>query len=280
MNLRSMKTQISLWLVILLLSVSMDAGAQNAASNRLPGDQLSLPGVLEYFRKAGNLNDFEKSINTKRNMVNNLDLDKNGRVDYITVHDKKERDAHAIILRVPVTKDESQDVAVIEIEKRGEGNAQLQIIGDHLLYGENYILEPGSKNGTAKITNRPSVKEKSKPQEDYVNVWSWNSVGFIYSPFYVTWTSPWSWENYPTWWIYWEPVANDQFLTMSSSYGDSYRKVSAYRLTIAHDIYVKNRITSPTVVKTFKPAIVKQKAKTDKTKKLRKKKFKLGRTKK
>ena len=85
--------------------------------HRLPGDNFSLQGALEMFKQSKTPEDFEKKLNTKDNYVNNLDLNQDGKIDYIRVIDKTKGDAHALVLRVAVNKSESQDVAVIGIEK-------------------------------------------------------------------------------------------------------------------------------------------------------------------
>ncbi len=54
-------------------------------STGLPGDNFSLQGALEMFRKAGSPEAFEKLLNTEDNKVNNLDLDGDGNTDYIRV---------------------------------------------------------------------------------------------------------------------------------------------------------------------------------------------------
>lgn len=113
-----------------------------ADSTGLPGDNFSLQGALALFKESKSLEDFEKKLNSKDNDVNNLDLDGNDKTDYIRVIDNVKDQAHAIVLQVAVNKTESQDVAVIQIEKDGESSAMLQILGDEDLYGETTIVEP------------------------------------------------------------------------------------------------------------------------------------------
>ena len=117
--------------------------AQNSSDRTgLDGDHFSLEGALEMFKKAQSLDDFEKLLNQENSNVNNLDLNKDGNVDYVRVIDRVDWDAHAIVLQVPLNTTESQDIAVIGIEKQGAEKAILQIIGDENLYGEAHILEP------------------------------------------------------------------------------------------------------------------------------------------
>ena len=114
---------------------------------------LALKVPLNSLRRQKQLEDFEKKLNNEDSDVNNLDLNEDGKVDYIRVIDNMEGDVHAIVLQVPVNEIESQDVAVIEIEKNGKEEALLQIVGNADLYGEDVYVEPyeteieGSKRG-------------------------------------------------------------------------------------------------------------------------------------
>ncbi len=122
--------------------------AQNpepADSTGLPGDHFSLEGALDLFKKAESPEDFEKLLNQEDANVNNLDLNEDGETDYIRVIDNMEDDVHAIVLQVSVSEEESQDVAVIEIEKTGDEEATLQIIGDEVLYAFHSGRSSGSR---------------------------------------------------------------------------------------------------------------------------------------
>jgi hypothetical protein len=157
-----------------------------ADSTGLPGDNFSLQGALALFKESKSLEDFEKKLNSKDNDVNNLDLDGNDKTDYIRVIDNVKDQAHAIVLQVAVNKTESQDVAVIQIEKDGESSAMLQILGDEDLYGETTIVEPAENvepadKGDSK--RGPAAYSPGYPGI-YFNVWYWPSIQFIYAPAY------------------------------------------------------------------------------------------------
>ena len=131
--------------VLILFATNISAQQPEAAvtdSTGLPGDHFNLQGALELFKDANDLEQFEQALNTEGNQVNNLDLDGNGEIDYVRVESYKEGDAVAVVLRVPMSKEESQDIAVIELEKTGEESATLQIRGDDELYLEGTIIEP------------------------------------------------------------------------------------------------------------------------------------------
>ena len=149
-------------------------------STGLPGDNFSLHGALEMFKKASSPEEFEKLINKEDNNVNNLDMNGDGETDYIRVIDIMDKDLHAFILQVPVSETESQDIAVIEMEKTGDTTVILQIIGDEDIYGEEIIIEPGEGEDDAAFIeyNNNRIQSGSYSFYNYtaaprivVNVW-------------------------------------------------------------------------------------------------------------
>jgi len=99
----------------------------------LPGDNLDLYAVLDLFQKSKTIESFEKSLNDEKTKINNLDLNLDKKVDFIKVVTKKNGDSYTFILQVDVNKKETQDVAVILLNKDKKGKIDLQIVGD----GEN-----------------------------------------------------------------------------------------------------------------------------------------------
>lgn len=223
-------------------------------STGLPGDNFSLEGALQQFREASSMEDFELRLNTEANAVNNLDLNQDGEIDYIRVEDHAQGDAHAIVLQVPVNDKESQDIAVIELEKTGEATAIVQIIGDEEIYGEQKIVEPFDETETPKGGGRgPSV-----PEIDYVpvvvNVWLWPSVRFVYGPAYRPYVSPWYWRHYPATWHPWHPHPWRHHWAMTHPYLRHHHVVATHRVVVAHGIYTPHRHTSVVVVNHYRPA--------------------------
>lgn len=245
----------------------------------LPGDNFDLYGALELFKKADSPEAFEKALNAKDNEVNNLDLDGDGKVDYVKVIDKKDGDAHTLVLQVDVSQTEKQDVAVIELEKTGDDKAHVQIVGDEELYGKDYIVEPtdeknekavakqqsankGSNddvystsddsNRSPNVTNNNTTNNYYNDQGSapnvYVNVWGWPSVRYIYGPSYAVWVSPWYWRTYPVWWDPWAPVYWRYHYRRTWRYHHPYyHRVSYYRSPRVHNWYYGRRTSSQTV---------------------------------
>src|SRR5687767_3631996 len=137
--------------LILLTTSTLKVQAQHDLSDStgLPGDNFSLQGALDLFKKAGSPEEFEKLLNSEDSKVNNLDLNEDGNTDYIRVVSKRENDVQIFVLQSLVAENESQDIAVIELEKTGKDNAVIEIVGDEDIFGEETIVEPGSNTDNA-----------------------------------------------------------------------------------------------------------------------------------
>ncbi|MGD0710103.1 MAG: hypothetical protein ABR968_02905 [Bacteroidales bacterium] len=249
-----MKSFISIAFVCMLLMANK-LFAQNAStdSTGLPGDNFSLQGALQMFKESKSLEEFEKKLNTADNHVNNLDLDGNNSIDYIRVIDKLNGDSHAIILRDIVSKTESQDVAVIEIQKTGDKTAMLQIVGDKELYGDSVYVEPVDQS-EAKPGKKGPASAVNSLRFIIVNVWFWPCVPIIYDPFYVPWVSPWGWGYYPGWWNPWYPMGWGYYHPYCMGYYGWYRPVYVNRTVVVNNYYQSYRTTSNTVASKYQPA--------------------------
>ncbi|MES2691457.1 MAG: hypothetical protein V4658_13700 [Bacteroidota bacterium] len=209
-----------------------------ADSTGLPGDHFSLEGALELFKISQSPEEFEKMLNAEDNKVNNLDLNGDGETDYIKVIDKQEGNAHAFILQAVVSETENQDVAVIELEKKSDDKAVLQIVGDEDVYGQQTIVEP---------TQKVAVNAGTSTKTVIVNVQPWPVVRYVYTPSYAVWVSPWRWRTYPAWYRPWRPVHYHVFYGYRSPYRYHYTVARRHRVIVAHRAYVPVRTTSVTV---------------------------------
>ena len=223
----------------------------------MPGDHFSLHGALEMFKKAGSVEEFEKYINEQDNGVNNLDLNEDGNVDYISVYDNQDKEAHAIVMQIAISEDEMQDIAVIEVEKTGKDYAILQIIGDEEIFGEEIIVEASDGN-EEEFEYLPPAKGGLSDNTDFrssiivVNVWTWPTVRFIYSPVYKPYRSPWHWKHYPTWYRPWRPLTWHVFHPFALRHRHAgFRTVTTHRVVTAHRVYSVHRKSSVTVSKRY-----------------------------
>jgi hypothetical protein len=249
--------------LVLAVGVALPAAYAEDDSGRdstgLPGDHFSLQGALEMFKKASSPEEFEKLLNEPDNHVNNLDLNGDGDVDYIRVVGSVKGDAHVFALQVPIAENESQDIAVIELEKSGNENAVLQIVGDGDIFGEMTIVEP---DGGGKDEDEEDVESDESPRGPHaglaagimlapprivVNVWPWPIVRFVYAPGYRAWVSPWRWRVYPAWWRPWRPLAWRVFHPFRARHHVGFAVVRTHRVVGAHRIYAPTRVTSASV---------------------------------
>lgn len=232
-----------------LCAISAPAFAQAptaADSTGLPGDDFSLQGALELFKRSIDLDQFETALNTESEHVNNLDLDGDGQTDYVRVESQRDGDAVAITLRVPVSKEENQDVAVIEIEKTGPESATLQIRGDEELYGKDVIIEPFEEQDVEKSGKGPHAPEIVRVQVA-VNVWAWNPVPWCFSGRYYPYASAWYWGHYPPWWRPWHPHPWRVWWGFGAHYRIGYRPWNTCRVIRAHALYTPRRMHSAVV---------------------------------
>jgi uncharacterized membrane protein YgcG len=170
----------------------------------LPGDNLDLYAVLDLFQKSKTIEDFEKSLNDEKKKINNLDLNDDKKIDFIKVETKKDGDDFTFILRDPISKTETQDVAVILVSKDKNKKISLQIVGDKDLYGKDYIVEPSAK-GTGGVTANPAytgadpVTVNVPASTTTVVVEQAPIVQYVYSPAYVPYYPPYYYGYYPPW---------------------------------------------------------------------------------
>lgn len=255
-------TRHSLALFVTCLLVSGPSFAQEAENKPgdLPGDHFSLQGALEMFRKSESVEAFEQAINTESNSVNNLDLNQDGEIDYVRVISKVSGDAHALILQAVVSEKESQDIAVIDIEKKGDENAELQIVGDEDIYGEQVVIEPSATEETGvlefnfgdsnPLAGGPNAGYSGDgSQQVFVNVWPWPCVRFIFAPGYRPWVSPWGWRRRPVWFRPWRPFGWSVWQPRCVVYNRGFFVSRGVRVTRAHRVYMPYR-TSSVIVRT------------------------------
>ena len=176
----NMKKSLSLLLVVLGITTAFSQEDNRPVNT---GDDFSLEGALVLFKKATTLEEFEKLLNEENNNVNNLDLNNDDDIDYVTIEDIKDGDSHVIVLSTYLDEKEKQDIATISIEKTGENQAVLQIEGDNDLYPENTIIEPFEEKEILKSSKGGPNTFDIDTQIISVNVWLWPSVRFLYFSF-------------------------------------------------------------------------------------------------
>jgi hypothetical protein len=206
----------------------------------LPGDNLNLYGVLDIFQKSATLEEFEKSLNAEDNKVNNLDLNGDGKIDYIHVVDHVTGSAHAIALQVDINETETQDVAVIEVEREINNKVHVQIVGDEALYGKDYIIEPNQRTANS-ADNDNGIESTTYYYPD-----AWVIFGYIFDPSFLMYVSPYHWGYYPQYWQPWVPLSTFIYYGFHRPYFNYYRRSETYRSPNVHAFYFSHRASSVT----------------------------------
>ena len=196
-----MKKNLSFLVVaisLLCLPFSTQAQEDSVALLNLPGDNLDLYAVLTLFQKSKTIEAFEKSLNDEQTKINNLDLNLDKKVDFIKVTTTKKDSSFTFVLQVDVSKTETQDVAVILVNKE-KGKVTIQAVGDPELYGKDYVIEP---KGQSPITANPGYTGADPvvvevPATTTVVVQSAPIVQYVYSPAYVPYYPPYYYGYYP-----------------------------------------------------------------------------------
>lgn len=185
------------------------------ANNSDISDNLDLQAVASIFGESQDLEDFERRLNDPNTQISNLDLNGDGKVDYLRVIEVTENSTHVILLQAVLAADTFQDVASIEVERDRNNNVSVQVVGDTYIYGSNYIYEP--------------VYVATPP---IYNVF-WVST---YRPYY----SPWYYGYYPTYYNYWSPYPSYRYrrhVHVQINTRNSYNYVNNGRNTRAVALY-------------------------------------------
>ena len=195
-----MKAKIAIQTILLLLIFCFCSGySQQQTTVVAPtsdaAEGLDLRAISELFKDTKNLKSFERSLNDPDVGVNNLDLDENGQVDFIRVIEKSNEDSRVIILQAALGKDEFQDVATIEVEKKGNEQYNMQVHGNEILYGAEYYVAPVQ-----------------------VHVRAWPIIRWIYRPNYHPYRSVFYFGYYPVWWKPFRPVRVNVYRTRNVRY--------------------------------------------------------------
>ena len=196
-----MKTNLFTSVLVTMLFASVTFGQDVTtvtATNYDISDNLDLQAVASIFGDSKDLADFENRLNNPKTQISNLDLNRDGQVDYLRVIESIEGNTHLIILQSVLGRDLYQDVATIEVEKDTRNNTvQVQVVGDVFLYGNNYIYEPVY----------------------YVRPVIFNT---FWHRGYVAYYSPWYWGYYPTYYTCWAPYPIFRYRTHVHTYINVY----------------------------------------------------------
>ena len=102
---------------------------------------LDLQAVAAAFAESRSVQEFERLLNSSRYMINNLDLNRDGFVDYLRVIETHRGYYHTFLIQACLSPTTFQDVATVVTERLTD-RLYVEVIGDRYLYGYNYIVRP------------------------------------------------------------------------------------------------------------------------------------------
>ena len=153
---------------------------------------LDLNAVAAAFAESNSVREFEQILNSSRYMINNLDLNRDGWIDYIRVIETSRGYYHTLLLQACVAPGMFQDIATLVAERRPDV-LYVEVIGDPYLYGYNYIVRPV-------FVRRPPI---------------WNVYGHAT---YAVWSSPYYYGYYPSYYTQPKPVVINHYQAYVTTY--------------------------------------------------------------
>lgn len=153
---------------------------------------LDLNAVAAAYAEANSTREFEQILNSSRYMINNLDLNRDGWVDYLRVIETRNGYYHALLIQACLAPGVFQDVATLVAERRAD-RLYVEVVGDRYLYGYNYIVRPV-------FIKRPPM---------------WNVYG---QTNYTVWSSPYYWGYYPSYYTQPKPVYLNHYQAYVNTY--------------------------------------------------------------
>ena len=160
--------------------------------NTDPSFYLDLNAVAAAFAESRSTREFEQILNSSRYMINNLDLNRDGWVDYLRVIETRQGYYHAYLIQSCVGAGLFQDVATLVAERQANA-LYVEVIGDPYLYGYNYIVRPV-------FVKTPAM---------------WDVYG---RPTYAVWSSPYYYGNYPSYYTRPRPVYLNHYQAYVTTY--------------------------------------------------------------
>lgn len=153
---------------------------------------LDLNAVAAAFAEARNVAEFEQLLNSSRYMINNLDLNRDGWIDYLRVIETHRGTYHTFLIQACLAPAVFQDVATLVAEHR-PSVLYVEVIGDRWLYGPNYIVRPV-------FIKRPPL---------------WDVFG---RPSYAAWASPYYYNYWPSYYQKPKPIYLNHYQAYVKTY--------------------------------------------------------------
>lgn len=136
-------------------------------------EMLDLQAVSAAFLQSSSVQEFEFLLNNSAYYIANLDLNRDGYVDYLRVLETVSGYTHKFVIQAVLAPNYYYEVATLTANAPLSGNCTVRIVGAPALYGNNYVLDP--------VINRtPTI------------------YSYLRHSNYTAWQSPYNWGYYPT----------------------------------------------------------------------------------
>ncbi len=150
-----------------------ESGQVNVYADKDFSKGLDLKALGELVKKTPDAEAVEKELN-KPNSINNLDLDEDGKVDYIKVTEYGKDNVRGLSFTDDVKGGETQEVATVEITKN-QSNADMNVVGNNTIYSDPGYQSYHSSFGLTDLI----------------------IMSYLFAPRHVFWASPWHYGYYP-----------------------------------------------------------------------------------
>ena len=153
---------------------------------------LDLNAVAAAFAESRSVREFEEILNSSRYMINNLDLNRDGWIDYLRVIETHRGYYHTMLIQACLGYGVFQDVATLIAERRSNA-LYVEVVGDRYLYGYTYIVRPV-------FVKRPPL---------------WDVFG---RATYAVWVSPYYYDYYPSYYTRPKPIYLNHYQAYVNTY--------------------------------------------------------------
>lgn len=142
------KAGVGIFAIIIAFSMMSQCGRKSSSQADQPPKSpevilreyakgLDLPATTEIAKKAKDAADFERLLNSQAEAVNNIDLNDDGKVDYINITEYGSGDRKGFSLTTEISPGKTQEIATIEFRREGD-KAIVQTTGNSSLYGPGH----------------------------------------------------------------------------------------------------------------------------------------------
>jgi len=142
------KIGIGLFALVVVVSMMAQSGRKPAPTPQVPpaanyqsavtlkeyAKGLDLDAVTALAKQSKDAADFEQRLNSQAEAVNNIDLNDDGKVDYINVSDYGSGDTRGFSLTTEIAPGKIQEIATIDFKKEAE-KVVMQTTGNEAIYG-------------------------------------------------------------------------------------------------------------------------------------------------